>query len=286
MDLQIHFLRYTMTIRQWFNLDPIDNPYVDNRWGALHITVLLISVALAVGSFFLRKQKRGLRVGLVRVMAGLLLAFEITRRVIGLIQMDAFGTPIGELLASDGFWYCMLPRPWCAISVWLIILAAILDKTPLYNIASMNAIICFIIFFAYPTAGFNNELMQFENVYSIATHALLLVGSVSMITMGLTSFKYTRTKWYNSALRELLAILLVFGYAFLQIFVLKIQTNADPMYFMPTGSMPGYVNEVQDIVGLSAPLYIAIYVIFLAFYFNLFFLIQMAVDKRKAKKNT
>lgn len=273
-----------MTIREFFNLDPFTNPYEDNRWGGLHIAVLLICIAVCVATYFLKNRDRRLRVWIIRGVAIALLAFELTRRVIGLIQMNVGSMSFGEIMASDSFWYHILPRPWCAISVWLIILAAVIDRDFFYNIASMNAIICVIIFFAYPTAGFNNEFMQFENVYSITTHALLLVGSVSMITMGLTDFKYTRTKWYNSALRELIAIVCVLGYALLQVFVLKIQHNADPMYFMPTGSMEGYVNEVQAIVGLSGPLYVLLYSLFLAFYFNLFFLIQMAVDKKRAKK--
>ncbi len=275
-----------MTIREFFNLDPFTNPYEDNRWGGFHIAVLLICIAICVATYFLKNRDRRLRVWIIRGVAIALLAFELTRRVIGLIQMNVGSMSFGEIMASDSFWYHILPRPWCAISVWLIILAAVIDRDFFYNIASMNAIICVIIFFAYPTAGFNNEFMQFENVYSITTHALLLVGSVSMITMGLTDFKYTRTKWYNSALRELVAIVCVLGYALLQVFVLKIQHNADPMYFMPTGSMEGYVNEVQAIVGLSGPLYVLLYSLFLAFYFNLFFLIQMAVDKKRAKKDS
>lgn len=273
-----------MTIREFFNIDPFTNPYEDNRWGALHIAVLLICIAVCVATYFLKNRDRRLRVWIIRGVAIALLAFELTRRVIGLIQMNIGSMSFGEIMASDSFWYHILPRPWCAISVWLIILAALINRDFFYNIASMNAIICVIIFFAYPSAGFNSVYMQFENVYSITTHALLLIGSVSMITMGLTDFKYTRTRWFNSALRELVAILCVLGYALLQVFVLNIQHNADPMYFMPTGSMDGYVNEVQDILGISGTAYVILYAVFLAFYFNLFFLIQMAVDKKRAKK--
>ncbi len=276
-----------MTIKQWFNIDPIENPHVDNQWGALHITVLLICIAACVATYFLRKQGRTLRVTVIRVLAGCLLAFEITRRVVGLIQMSLGGADMSlfALLKNDSFWYHILPRPWCAISVWLVIIAAIVNKRLTYNIASMNAIICVIIFFAYPSAGFNNELMQFENIYSISTHALLFIAGISMITMGLTEFKYTRTKWYNSGIWELLAVLLVFGYGLLQVFVLKIQTNADPLYFMPTGALGYYPeNEVQAILGFSNTLYLVLYIAFLSFYFNLFFLIQLAVDKVRAKK--
>ncbi len=276
-----------MTLKQWFNIDPIENPSVSNQWGALHITVLLICIAACVVTYFLRKRSITLRVTIIRALAGCLLAFELTRRTVGLIQMSLGGADMSffALLKNDSFWYHILPRPWCAISVWLVIIAAIVNKKVTYNIASMNAIICVIIFFAYPSAGFNNEIMQFENVYSISTHALLFISAISMITMGLTEFKYIRTKWYNSAIWELVTILLVFGYAFLQIFVLKIQDNADPLYFMPTGALGYYpANEVQAILGVSNALYLVLYIGFLVFYFNLFFLIQLWVDKARAKK--
>lgn len=228
------------------------------------------------------ESRRHLRLA-IRALAACLLIFEISRRIVTfIINKESFAhiTTLGGYLENKLFWYIILPRPWCAISVWLIIVASIVNKRLMYNIAAMNAIICAIIFFAYPSAGFNNEIMQFENVYSISTHALILVAAVSMITLGLTDFKYVRTKWYNSAIWELLAIGLVFAYAFM---LVNKGIELNPMYFVPTGAL-GKPNEVQDILGMSDGVYVAVYALFLTFYFNLFFLIQLLVDKVKAKK--
>ena len=272
-----------MTFLEWLNIDKIDNPAQHNEWGPLHITVVLLCIAACVGISFLRKQSKTVKVGTIRALAACLLIFEISRRIVlFIIDKGTFAgiTTLGGYFENRHFWYLILPRPWCAISVWLVMIAAVVNKRVMYNIAAMNAIICAIIFFAYPSVGFNNEIIQFENLYSISTHALFLVAGVSMITLGLTDFKYVRTKWYNSAIWELLAIGLVFAYAFM---LVDQGIEANPMYFVPTGAL-GKSNDVQDILGMSDDVYVAVYAIFLTFYFNLFFLIQLLVDKVKAKK--
>lgn len=273
-----------MTFRQWIHLDDFISPEGNHPWEALHITVLLICIAACVGTYFLRKQSKTLRVTVIRALAGGLLLFEIARRVIQIYRETLLDLSTEELVEAIFYW--LIPRPWCAISVWLVIVAAIVNKRLFYNIAAMNAIICVIIYFAYPSAGFGSLYLQFENVYSIGTHALLFISGISMITMGLTDFKYVRTNWKDSAIWELVAILCVFGYAFLQIFVFKLQPNADPLYFVPTNGL-GYVdyeNEVQVILGMSNGVYVTVYTLFMILYFNLFFLIQMLVDKKRAKK--
>lgn len=276
-------MEVNMTFLEWLNIEKIENPAQHNQWGPLHITVVLLCIAACVGISFLRRKSKTLKVGTIRALAACLLIFEISRRIVTfIIDKESFAhiTTLGGYLENRLFWYIILPRPWFAISVWLIIVASIVNKRVMYNIAAMNAIICAIIFFAYPSAGFNNEIMQFENVYSISTHALILVAAVSMITLGLTDFKYVRTKWYNSAIWELLAIGLVFAYAFM---LVNKGIELNPMYFVPTGAL-GKPNEVQDILGMSDGVYVAVYALFLTFYFNLFFLIQLLVDKVKAKK--
>ena len=273
-----------MTLQQWFENAWFDNPSVDNRWKAAHIGVLLFCIAFCVCTYFLRNKSKKLRVWIIGVIAIALYHFELIRRI---LRLGRLAVPLTELLTNNDFWYHLLPRPWCAISVWLIMISVLVNKKFFYNIASMNAIICVIIFFAYPSAGFNNQYYTFDNLYSIITHALLFMGGVSMITMGLTEFKYTRTRWYNSALRELFAIVCVFIYAAIEVFGLRIAE--DPLYGVPSGFVaPGateaYENEVQEILGVSGPVYVILYFVFLAFYFNLFYVIQMLVDKARAKK--
>ena len=72
----------------------------------------------------------------------------------------------------------------------------------------------------------------------------------------------------------------------MQIFVLKLEDNADPLFFVPTNGFgyTDYTNMVQDILGMSTPVYVLVYILFVAVYFNLFFVIQYLVDKKRAKK--
>ena len=155
--------------------------------------------------------------------------------------------------------YTLLPRPWCAISCWTLMIAVWSGKQYMYNTASFTALLCAIIYFAYPGAGFNSEYMLFENVYSIATHALLLVTSITFITLKFTKFEY-KTMW-----KDLIVLAVIFLYAFYEIWILGI--SDDPLYFMPN-------NDVQNIIGLDYVPFLIIYIVFMAVYVNLFYLIN------------
>ena len=138
----------------------------------------------------------------------------------------------------------------------------------MYNAASIMALLCAIIFFAYPGAGFNNELIEFENLYSIATHSLLLVVSITMMTLKFTEFKY-KNIW-----KDLICFVVIFAYAIFETYVLKIATN--PLYFLPAAD-----NEIQEIIGVSNTLYVVIYFAFLAFFINMFYLVSHIKSRRK-----
>ena len=119
--------------------------------------------------------------------------------------------------------------------------------------------------------GFNNQYILFENLYSICTHALLLITSISLITLKFTEFRY-KTIW-----KELICLAVVFAYAFLEIYLLQIES--DPLYFMPG-------NDVQEILGFGYPVFLIIYLVFMAIYVNVFYLIQdrKLVFRRKSKQ--
>ena len=129
-----------------------------------------------------------------------------------------------------------MPRPGCAISCWLVSIALIVKKKFFYNFASIIGILCSVIFFAYPGAGFTNELILFENLYSIVTHTFFFIISICFITYKFTDFQY-KTIW-----KELICIAVMIAYTFLEISVLK--TDPDPFYFMRD-------NEVMDVVGIA-----------------------------------
>ena len=57
--------------------------------------------------------------------------------------------------------------------------------------------------------------------------------------------------------KELICYAVIFAYAFLEIFVLKIE--GDPLYFMPEG-------DIQEILGVSYAVYLLLYSSFIIIY--------------------
>lgn len=247
-----------MTFKDWI-YSSYPNPAINGQWGFLHIITLVLCVVLivAIALIFRNKSEKAKKI-VLWVLVGFILLFELSRRIINFSR--------GDDLNLNTFLYRLLPRPWCAIACWTLIVSAIVNKKWLYNFASYSALLCALIFFAYPGVGFNNEYILFENLYSIATHSLLLITSISLITLRFTKFEY-KTIW-----KDLLCLLVVLIYTFIEIYVLKIES--DPMYFMPN-------NDVQEILGLNYGLFLVIYIVFMAIYINLFYLI----DDRKNVRN-
>ena len=230
-------------------------------WGVMHILTLLGCIALIVilAKIFRKKDDRARRI-VLWVLVGLILLFEIARRCINFAKMSDYNfTSIMHLL---------LPRPWCAISCWALIISAIVNKKSFYNFACISSLLCAIIFFAYPGVGFKSPYLGFDDLYSITTHCLLLITSISLITLKFTDFKF-KDFWKVAVLYGI-----TLAYSFLEIYVLKIEN--DPMYFMPG-------NDVQEIIGLNNQLYIIVYIAFTFIYFNLFPLIHWLNERKKNK---
>lgn len=239
-----------MTFKEWI-FSSYPNPEINGQWGLLHIATLVVCItAIVVIALLLKNKSEKAKRIVLWVLVSLIFMFELTRRIIGFILMTNFH--IRDVL------YILLPRPWCAISCWALMISVVVNKKWLYNFASFSSLLCAIIFFAYPGVGFNNVYMLFENVYSICTHALLLITSITLITLKFTKFEY-KTIW-----KDLICLAVVILYTFIEIYLLKIES--DPMYFMPNG-------DVQSILGVSYPLYLTIYLVFMFVYINLFYLI-------------
>ena len=234
------------------------NPSINGQWGLLHILTLVACIALIIGiSLIFRKKSSKAKKTIVFTLISIILFFELARRAIGMILMEEYElTNILKLL---------LPGSWGAISCWTLILAMIVRKKWLYNYASITGLLCAIVFFAYPSAGFNNQYILFENVYSIATHSLLLIVSILFMTLKFTDFNNSKT-----ILPVILSYIFTVGYAFLQIYVLKIES--DPLYFMPG-------NEIFNIVGFEYHWYLIIYVLFICSFTSIFYIIGKKENK-------
>lgn len=253
-----------MTIHDWiFSLYPPDS-IIQGQWGPLHIITLILCAALIVGvAYGFRSKSKEARQTVILVLAAVILLFEVTRRIINFSR--GYGWEWNYVLRT------LLPRPWCAISCWLTMAAAITKKRILYNVSTMNGLLCALVFFAYPSVGFNDRYILFENVYSISTHSLLLISSVLMMLFGLTHFSVKR----SSLIKEVAVIVGIFAYAFIEVFLLHIEP--DPLFFMPN-------SEVQTILGLPYGWYLVVYTLFLLFYFSLFYVIQKTIDKKEERK--
>ncbi|MBQ8308665.1 MAG: YwaF family protein [Clostridia bacterium] len=257
-----------MTFKDWLFSNYPPNSGIGGQWGALHIATLVVCVlAIVAIAFLFRGKSEKTRYTVLLAMALCIAFFELSRRIINISK--------GNCADLTSTLRTLLPRPWCAISCWLVMITVFTRKKFLYNFTAITALLNALVFFAYPSVGFNNKYILFENVYSIGTHSLLLISAVSMITLKFTDFRYKRGDgWTNSAILELITLAIVVAYAFLEIFVLKIE--ADPLYFMDG-------NEAQGVLGLDYPIYLMVYLVFLAVWLNAFYLVQGWIAKKQTK---
>lgn len=241
-----------MTFYDWIYSNYPADAVINGRWGTLHICVVLLCITAIILISLLRSKSETVRTRTIQVLALAIFVLEVARRVINLSR--------GEPADLHSFLYLMLPRPWCAISCWFTMATALTRKKILYNFSAMNNLLCALVFFAYPSVGFNHRVILFENFYSIATHSLLLVSSVSMMTLKLTDFRYEK----HELIKTGALLCSVFGYAAVLILA---NIEKDPLYFMPG-------NDVQAFLGVNYSTFLVIYSVFLCVYFNAFYLVQ------------
>ena len=258
-----------MTFKDWlFSNRPEGFELKSEPWGMLHIAVLLAVIfVIVLASVLLKNSSKKSKYYVLVIIAVVIAFFEIARRIINFTK----GTFISDDNVVDirGIIQVLIPRPWCAISCWVIVASIFVKKKFFYNFAAITALLNAVIFFSYPAAGFKNHI-AFEEVYSIITHCMLLTGSILLITLGFTDFRYKREK--DSVLSELIAIVVVFVYAGLEI-LFKIE--GDPLYFMPG-------NDILDILGLPYIVYLILYFVFVfGIWCNSFYLINNLSIKNK-----
>ncbi len=256
-----------MTFEDWiFSRYPADNAF-KGQWQLPHILTLVITIGLivAIALIFRKKSEKARRI-VIWVLVGLILFFEIARRVINLIKNP---NPTADHLA-----WILLPRPLCAISCWSLIAATVFNKKYMYNFATIIALISSIIFFAYPEAGFNNKYILFEATYSIGSHVLLLLTSISLITLKFTDYRF-KTMW-----KELICLGVILVYTAILILT---GVEGDPMYFMPESGILG-------VIPMPYPVFLVVYIVFMMLYILSFYMINDRARikdwfaKRKAKK--
>ena len=251
-----------MTFLEWLT-SSYPNPSIHGQWGLLHILTLATCIIIIVAFTFLFRSKSVKTKKIVLwCFVAILILFEVTRRVINFSKTTDF--------SFQNVLYILLPRPWCAISVFLLFVSMCANKRFMYNFVSITGLVCAIAFFAYPGVGFNNQYILFENLYSIATHCLILICTILMITLRFTKFEF------KTMYKELVVLACVLVYALFEIYVLKIEK--DPMYFMPG-------NDIIKILGLPYPVFLILYILVFALYFVSFYVVSEVNRKKKDKDN-
>ena len=255
-----------MTLKDWIYGTGFDNPKVNGEWGPLHIITLIICIALiiSISIIFKNKDDKAKRKVLL-IISGILFFFEIARRIVNITNPITF--------TKYNLLWVLLPRPGCAISVWLVMFAPIINKKWFYNFSSIISILCAVIFFAYPGAGFLNKYILFENLYSIVTHSLFFVGSFLIVTLRLATFDYRNVK------NELISLGVLGIYTALEMFVLTKNSTGAPLEADPFYLLNG--NEVQEIVGINNHiLYLILYISFIALYSSAFYFFNRKNNKK------
>ena len=247
-----------MSFSDWL-FGGIENPVINGRWGLFHILTLVTCVLCIVAFYFIVKKAQNrekARSCIAYFLAGAIAFFEVMIRFVYFMKLYYFHQP--EMDGTGVLWI-LIPKPWCAVSCWLLVACVFVKKAYFYNFASLSALLCSVIFFSYPGVGYNNEIILFENLYSIVTHALLLTMSITLIVLKFTDFRY---KYFG---KLAIGLVLTYVYALVQVFWLK--TYADPMYFMPNGDIQA------NILQISYGLYLCLYILLILVYVNAFHLI-------------
>lgn len=256
------------TFHDWIYSNYAVNEPLNGRWGIIHFAVIAACLALIVLLGIWGRRCPRARRPIIVVLICFILLFELARRGINLSK------DYSSALTLHDYLYLLLPRPWCAMACWMLIFSLFIRTKSMQNLCSMNALLCALVFFAYPEVGFIHKYYFFENVYSIATHSLLLITSILLIVYEHTDFRYARKRW-SCAIWELFGMGALVAYAIV-ISPLVLGVEPDPMSFLP-----GEANAVMRVLGFSYPVYLAVYVGFLLLYFNLFYFIQYIVTPGK-----
>ena len=245
-----------MTFKQWL-LSELPNPR-QSPYTTLYLISLVCLIAFVViSSILLKNKSQKTKRNVMMVFAIIITVVAVVRKVVNFVK-----TPDETL--HDVLWI-LLSRPGCAISALLAIIAVVVNKKWAYTFASLIGLLCGTAFFASPAAGFDRELIQFEEVYSIVLHVGFYVMALCFVTYRLAEFKFSQVK----------NIAICFGVLAVYVaFLMLTKVEKDPFLFLPNG-------DVHQLVGgMKYGVFLPLYFVFATVFFLSFFII----GDRKAVK--
>jgi hypothetical protein len=246
-----------MTFKQWL-FSQLPNPKVSPYNWMLVVALAFIVGFVVTSTLLLKNKSQKQKRNVMLVVAAVILFFELFRRGVNLFNEKTEKTLHGIL-------YTLLARPGCAISAWLAMLAVVINKRWAYAFASLIGLLCGTAFFAAPGAGFDRQLVQFEEVFSMVEHVGFYVMSLCFVTLRLAEFRFADM----GKIGICFAVLAVYVFA-----LIKGGIEPDPFLFLPN-------SDVHQLVGgLKYPVFLTLYIVFAHLFFGAFFVI----DDRKAVK--
>ena len=226
-----------------------NNPILEQSeymYGTRHLLILLCVTILAVmlSIIFSSKSKKSQQI-LLYVLAGILLFFEISIRIVNLIVISEYSF---KNIAT-----IILPREICSIMVWVFIITIFTKKQVLYNFSVIGGLLATVIFLLYPAVGLNRTYMSFACIYSVVSHMIAFIYGVLMLSFGLVRFEFNKI-WHIY-----LCFVIMFLWGVLLDFVIFPGENY--MYLINDPLQLNVKVPYQIIYGIALVIYVAIYYI-------------------------
>ena len=136
-----------MSLKEWFfETGEFSNPYYAGQWKTLHIITLIVSIMLIVLFYHLvkyAKDKEKTKDIIIKSLVYTILFFEVAIRVVYFIRRYYFN--VLDMQGLDAVWI-LLPKPWCAVSCFVLILSIFIKKKFFYNYAALSALLTSFIY--------------------------------------------------------------------------------------------------------------------------------------------
>jgi len=250
-----------MTFKDWWtNENNPKLPQSEYLYNTRHI-IVLVSVLLAcivLTCIFYKRSEKTKNI-LFKVIASILLFFEILSRVVDLI--------IAETYTWQSVLETLLPLHLCSVMVWVVIVALFTKNQMLINFGVIGGLLATLAFLLYPAVGLNRTYVSFTCFYSIFSHSLGFVTAILLMTLKRVRFEF-KTMW-----QTILCFVVMFSWGALANWV--IFPGSDYMYMR---------NDPLELK-LNFP-YQILYVAILLVYIFLFYLVYEIIVRLKRKKNT
>lgn len=247
----------------WFkdfmtNENNITLPKSEYLYGTRHIIVLALTFILTLAVYFIFRNKSDKAKNILFKCFGFFFLFwEISTRIVNLI--------IAEGLTFEKILEILLPMHICSVMVWIFIIAIFSKNQVLINFGAIGGILATIAFLLYPAVGLHQVYINFTNLYSITSHMVGFICSISLISLGKTKFEMKKI-W-----QTYLCVALMFCWGAVVNFL--IFPGSDYMYM---------INDPLEL-GLPFP-YQILYAAIIGLYVLAFYLVPFVKNKIKSKR--